>query len=175
MMTRFALLVLTCPLFGACGGDDDEPECVPGDASRADLICSPDGRWVSRSGPAPGCELPQGNYAIEYTAVSDTCEIGNLPTELFTILADGTGAGAAASTEPPDGCEDTAQRRSGCTVAWERACRFVTESGIIDAQYAFVLNTQTRSGSVSIDAQVDDAAGSTLICASDQLAEILPL
>lgn len=89
MMARLTLLALTCAALAACGGEDDEPECVPGDASRADVICSPDGKWVTRRGPAPGCELPPGNYALEYTAISDTCGIGNVPTELRDSPASG--------------------------------------------------------------------------------------
>lgn len=40
---------------GACG-DTNDNECVPGDASRPDVVCSVEGRWAPRSleQPAPG-------------------------------------------------------------------------------------------------------------------------
>jgi hypothetical protein len=48
---------------GACGGNRASQECVPGDASRVDAICSPEGKWQPRPSVTAGVPSSGGTGA----------------------------------------------------------------------------------------------------------------
>lgn len=103
--------------FAACGGDDGT-ECIPGDASRPDVICSEQGRWVPRQGECP-LTLPPGAYRLRKEWASGDLACPVLDDELFVIESDGTvGADSAGSD---DGCSDDAMV-DGCRTIIERSC-----------------------------------------------------
>lgn len=154
----------------ACGGpDDQQQECIPGDASRPGLTCTPAGQWdttkTTAAAPAPNsCQLPAGDYMITYTVVSDPCGLGGLPADLVTIGASGRSVGALAA---PDGCRDTQQPTDGCTLGLTRDCSLTVQGTPVQLHVAIALDLQRGSGTVSLRAS---AAGE--ICYSAQTAAV---
>jgi hypothetical protein len=132
----------------ACGGSE-ESECVPGDASRADVICSDGGQWVPRreqinTVQAPNralCpELPAGTYVLRKTLASGTIDCPVIADEIIVVRSDGqrtTQANPAAETS----CSDVVTV-DGCTTTIERSCALEGCSG----EYLIVLNGATRTG-----------------------------
>lgn len=178
MISR-ALLAIGLLSLGACGGDDDDRECVPGDASRPGLACSSGGHWVAStnttaSTQAGSCHLTPGDYMIEYTVVSDTCGIGVLPTELVTIQPGQVGL--PTETDPaqvPEGCDDGPHQISGCTATWNRTCLFPTAAGELHMAATFGVDVQGGSATVSLRGTLYDSADRLIdSCASAQAGDI---
>lgn len=65
-VARLPLLLALMSVASACsGGDDSGDECVPGDASRAGLVCSESGNWLVRMGLNGKCVV--GDVINSYT------------------------------------------------------------------------------------------------------------
>lgn len=64
------------------------------------------------------CRFAPGDYMIEYSVVSDSCDMGPMPTELFTVVSGGLGGGGVPT---PDGCADELVVEC-CTVSVVRQC-----------------------------------------------------
>lgn len=114
-------------LLSACSGGDEDPTF----ATETD------------SGT---CALQPGDYSVEYSVVSDTCDFGPLPTELLIIGPSGTVAG---STEPPTGCVDDVVTTDGCVVGLSRDCLIPTVDGNLEAEIDFSFNFESGRGSVT--------------------------
>jgi hypothetical protein len=94
------------------------------------------------------CILQPGEYQVEYSVVSDTCNSGPLATELFVVASNGQ---AIANPDPPAGCIDEVVFNDGCQVGLTRTCSFFTESADIDAVADFVYDFERGTGTVRID------------------------
>ena len=113
----------------------------------------------------PACLAP-GSYALEWTAVSDTCDFGNVPTELLTIRSDGTPAG---SGDPPDGCEDGPVTDVQCVRDFERSCSFDVEGGLrADFEYDFAFDFNEGTGSLTLQGRIYDGSDLLGVCVSTQ-------
>jgi hypothetical protein len=149
MKKLIALVLVAIGL--ACGGSE-ESECVPGDASRIDVICSADGEWVSRQqvetaqnpnfSLCPG--LPPGTYVLRKAFASGSPDCLPIADEIIVIRSDGQ----TVTQENPiaeRSCSDVVTT-DGCKTTVERSC--VLEQCV--GEYLIVLDGETRTGVTSL-------------------------
>jgi len=115
------------------------------------------------------CILRPGDYMIEYSVVSDTCDVGALPSELMSVASDGS---ASQSTETPDGCADTAPSEVGCSVSWRRECDVPSQGYVAHLDVAYAVDLARGSGTINIKGRATDATTGSVVstCTSAQRA-----
>lgn len=126
---RIAAALLACVCVSACaGGDDDAGET-------SFQMC-----------------LAEGDYEVEYVAVADDCGLGDLPTELLTIRANGSVAG---SVDTPPGCKDSEVTDVECVRDLTRRCTNEGPNGTtLQTKVDTVIDANKLTGSVSIISRV---------------------
>jgi hypothetical protein len=95
------------------------------------------------------CILQPGEYQVEYSVVSDTCDIGPLATELLVVADNGQAIG---NPQPPQGCSDEVVFNYGCQIGISRTCEIRSEDFDLNIAVDFVYDFDRGTGNVRIDA-----------------------
>jgi hypothetical protein len=158
---------------GACGDGDSGQECVPGDASRLDVVCSSSGKWVKRQASLPGqsamlqpasvaapspalCpSLPLGNYALREVLANGTSQCSQSGTREFAVGTDGRTSGLQTMFEP---CVRT-QTNNACALAGQENCD--VPGCVLNSSYSIDGGTWTGTESTSILCSNDSAVWCT--------------
>jgi hypothetical protein len=92
------------------------------------------------------CQPEPGDYTLEFAIVSDSCELGVLPTEIVSIGADGLSPSSIPAS--PEGCVDDVQS-AGLTASVTRHCA-TTASGHTGTVYGRPASVSSN-GAVGVD------------------------
>lgn len=157
-MAKILGIGLLAIMVGCGSGGADQKECIPGDASRADVICSQDGQWVPRpssvevlQAPDPTVcpDLAPGSYLLKHTLTSPSSAV-DCPAELdepIVINSDGsiTTWDDSLTEKAADSCTNYTTI-DGCSRTVHRTC---TISGC-STDSLITLDTKTWTGSQSV-------------------------
>lgn len=154
-MKRQNLCVLALALLAACS--DSSADSESGGPGRVDA-----------SGE---CTLKPGDYMIEYSIVSDTCEIGTLPSELMSVASDGA---AAQSLDTPNGCSDSAPTVAGCSASFRRVCTLPAQGYVLTMNVAYAYDYARGTGTVNVQGRITDPGTGSVVetCSTAQRAEM---
>lgn len=125
---------------------------------------------VRRSAELTTCQLAPGDYLLEYSVLADSCNIGPLQSELFTL---GAGSIVGASTPATGDCVDEVMVET-CPAAIRRRCQLSAVDGLVSLDITIAIDAATGAGTAMIRGLGSDpSAGSAeAICASSQRVAI---